>query len=265
MALVGVAETYGGAYGNELGLLREQLIKQGVTAADVDKTATNGGPDVAEIKKLLVVTGKCYLSCMILRGSDNSRFYQVKTNLQNDMTKRTNNYPQTVVKTTCLLSEYKVPSRHVCARQLDSEGVAFVQGGGEKKPAIGAIDCWHCGKLGQYKTSCPKLQIEGVQNLNIKNCVQEHSLFSADNNYKMFQQEKKVITKEMRLPRGKRGIHGILLPHHMYIDTCATFASTPYPHLLMNLKKEESALMGHSNMGLGGMEMSSEMGAINQM
>jgi hypothetical protein len=115
MALVGVAETYGGAYGNEPGLLREQLIKQGVTAADVDKTTANSGPNMAKIKKALVVTRKCYLSCMILRGSDNSRFYRVKTNLQNDMTKGTDNYPKTVVKTTRLLSKYKVPPRHVRA------------------------------------------------------------------------------------------------------------------------------------------------------
>ncbi len=140
-----------------------------------------------------------------------------------------------------------------------------MQDGREKKPAIGMIDCWHCGKLGHYKTSCPKLQIEGVQNLNIEDCVQEHSLFLADDDYGMFQQEKKVITKEMHFPWGKRGIRGIPSPHHVYIDTCATFASTPYPHLLTNLKKDEHALMGHSNMGLGGMEMSGEMGAVNQM
>ncbi len=72
MALVVMVETYGGAYGNKPGLLREQLIKQGVTAADVDKTAANGGPDMAKIKKALVVTRECYLSCMILCGSDNS-------------------------------------------------------------------------------------------------------------------------------------------------------------------------------------------------
>ncbi len=66
MALVGVVETYGGAYGNEPGLFREQLIKQGVSTADVDKTVANMGPDAAEIKKALVVTCECYLSCMIL-------------------------------------------------------------------------------------------------------------------------------------------------------------------------------------------------------
>jgi hypothetical protein len=115
MALVGMAETHGGVYGNEPGLLREQLIKQGVTGADVDKTAASGGPDVAKIKRALVVTRKCYLSCMILRGSDNSRFYQVKTDLQNDMTKGTDNYPKMVIETTRLLSKYKVPPRHVHA------------------------------------------------------------------------------------------------------------------------------------------------------
>ncbi len=131
MALVGVVETYGGAYGNEPGLLREQLIKQRVSAADVDKTVANGGPDMAKIKKVLVVTHECYLSCMILQGSDNSRFYQVKTDLQNNVTKGTDNFPKTVVQTTRLLSDYKVPPRHVCAQEPNSEGVAFVQGAGD--------------------------------------------------------------------------------------------------------------------------------------
>ncbi len=66
-------------------------------------------------------------------------------------------------------------------------------------------------------------------------------------------------------PQGQKGIHGVLSPHHVYIDTCASYASTPYPHLLKNLKKEECALVGHSNMGLGGMEMSGKMGAVKQM
>jgi hypothetical protein len=117
MALVSVVKTYGGAYGNKPGLLREQLIKQGVSAADVDKTVANGGPDTAKIKKALVVTRECYLSCMILQGSDNSRFYQVKTNLQNDMMKGTDNFPKTVIQTTCLLSDFQgVSKARSCSR-----------------------------------------------------------------------------------------------------------------------------------------------------
>jgi hypothetical protein len=57
----------------------------------MDKTTVNGSPNMTKIKKALVVTRECYLSCMILRGSDNSRFYQVKTNQQDDITKGTDN------------------------------------------------------------------------------------------------------------------------------------------------------------------------------
>ncbi len=82
---------------------------------DVDKTVANRAPDAAEIKKALVVTPECYLSCMILQGSDNSRFYRVMTDLQNNMTKVTDNFPKTVIRMTCLLRDYKVPPRHVHA------------------------------------------------------------------------------------------------------------------------------------------------------
>jgi hypothetical protein len=209
MALVGVVETYGGAYGNKPGLLREQLIKQGVSAADVDKTIANGGPDETEIKKALVVTRECYLSCMILRGSDNSRFYQVKTDLQNDMTKGTDNFPKTVVETTRLLSDYKVPPRHVRAREPDSEGVAFMQGGGKKTPAIETIECYHCGKKGHYKSSCPELQIEEVQNLNVEDCVEGHGLFSTDEEFEMLQKEdtSKAAVRQHESIQGERGGH----------------------------------------------------------
>jgi hypothetical protein len=60
MALVGVGETYGGAYGNEPGLIKAQLLEQGVLVADVDM------PDADELKKALVVCCDSYLLCMIL-------------------------------------------------------------------------------------------------------------------------------------------------------------------------------------------------------
>ncbi len=59
-ALVEVAETYGGAYHQEQGLVRAQLMVQGVTEADLDS------PDPTELKKAEKVCREEYLSCMLL-------------------------------------------------------------------------------------------------------------------------------------------------------------------------------------------------------
>jgi hypothetical protein len=80
-------------------------------------------------------------------------------------------------------------------------GVAFVQDrkGGARKPAgtatpIKDITCWHCAKMGHYKSGCPLLQgidqEHGVQNLSIKECDKGHNLFSADNGCTLVQKEK---------------------------------------------------------------------------
>ncbi len=64
-----------------------------------------------------------------------------------------------------------------------------------------------------------------VQNFNINDCDKEHNLFLAYDGYGLVQKQAK-------------GVQGILSPYHAYIDTCASYASTPYPELLSNLKKE---------------------------
>ena len=54
-------------------------------------------------------------------------------------------------------------------------------------------------------------------------------------------------------------------PYHAYIDTCASYSSTPYPELLSNLKKQARGLIGHSNAGLCGMDLSGSLGALKQV
>jgi hypothetical protein len=78
-ALVGVVETYASACRNELGLIKAQLITQGVVAADLTDS------DPIKKKKALTVCHEEYLSCMILQGLDNTRFYQININLANSM------------------------------------------------------------------------------------------------------------------------------------------------------------------------------------
>jgi hypothetical protein len=76
--LVGVVETYGRAYGRKTGLLRAQLIKQGVSASDLD------APDLTESKKAEEICRKQYLLCMLLRGADQSRYSRLIDDLSND-------------------------------------------------------------------------------------------------------------------------------------------------------------------------------------
>ncbi len=65
--------------------------------------------------------------------------------------------------------------------------------------------------------------------------------------------------------REMMGVHDILSPYHMFINTCASYASTPYPQILYHLTKQARGLVGHSNAGLCRMNSRSELGAIKQM
>jgi hypothetical protein len=61
-------------------------------------------------------------------------------------------------------------------------------------------------------------------------------------------------------------VQGILSPYHAYINTCASYSSTPcYPELLLNLKKQARGLIGHSNAGSCGMDSSRLLGALEQV
>jgi hypothetical protein len=147
------------------------------------------------------------------------RYFQLKVDLSNDMTKGADNYPKMIVKTLRLLTDYVPPPRLQRVRDPEGEGLAFVQGEGgtpHSSKSKGEVECWHCGRL-HFKNECPELKLldTGVQNLNIDNCSEEHNLFSADDGYGLIQKQVK-------------GVWGILSPYHVYIDTCASYSSTPY-------------------------------------
>jgi hypothetical protein len=58
-----------------------ELVAQGVRPEDVDSV------DRAAIIKAEEVCRKCYLSCILLCRTDNSRYFQLKVDLLNDMKK----------------------------------------------------------------------------------------------------------------------------------------------------------------------------------
>ena len=65
---------------------------------------------------------------MVLRGANNDRYFQLKVDLSNDMTKGTNNYPKTIVDTMRLLTDYIPPPRLQRMLDPDGKGLAFIQG-----------------------------------------------------------------------------------------------------------------------------------------
>jgi hypothetical protein len=117
-----------------------------------------------------------------------------------------------------LLTDCVPPPRLQCVHDPDGEGLAFVQGDGgtsRGSKSKGEVECWHCGGP-HFKNECPELKLldTGIQNLNIEDCSEEHNLFSADDGYGLIQKQAK-------------GVRGILSPYHAYIDTCASYSSTP--------------------------------------
>jgi hypothetical protein len=82
---------------------------------------------------------------MLLHGSYNGRYYQFKMDLSNDMTKRTDNNPKTMVETMRILTDYVPPPRLQCVHDPEGEGLAFVQGkGGASRGPKKDIRCFHC-------------------------------------------------------------------------------------------------------------------------
>ena len=77
--------------------------------------------DLVDVKKAKEVCSKCYLSCMLLHGANNSRYYQLKVDLSNDMMQGTNNSPKTLVETMRILTNYVPPPRLQRAPNLDGK------------------------------------------------------------------------------------------------------------------------------------------------
>ena len=116
---------------------------------------------------------------------------------------------------------------------------------------------------------CPHLAIKGIDNLNVNELDDTHALFSAE------AQECDAELRECdgnaqecefaQRGKGTKGMWGLLHPNHLYIDTCASYASTPHRYLLKDIKEANRGLVGHSNCGSTTMTEVGDLGNIKGM
>jgi hypothetical protein len=117
----GTLQGTGGRSWDVWGRIRKQAGAD--QSPDQPRSAGNvDNPDADKVKKRLGLCCESYLSCMILKGTDNIRFSQLKTDLANNMTKGQYNFPKTILESKLLLNDYKVPLRQQSAKDLGSNG-----------------------------------------------------------------------------------------------------------------------------------------------
>ena len=153
---------------------------------------------------------------------------------------------------------------------VQSRGGTSRGGGGAKELAArdpNSPNCWHCGKPGHQMRNCPDLSVKGVDNFNIDDTNDAHTLFSedesgAETNTGGGSQECGFVQRGRSKPAG---VQGLLNPNHLYIDTCASYASTLYRSLLQDVHEVSSGLIGHSNCGSTTMNKVGNLRKIEEM
>ena len=60
-------------------------------------------------------------------------------------------------------------------------------------------------------------------------------------------------------------MRGLFNPNHLYIDTCASYTSTPYGSFLQDVHEVSHGLNGDSNCGLTTMNKVGNLGKIERM
>ena len=116
---------------------------------------------------------------------------------------------------------------------------------------------------------CPDLAVEGVDNFNIDEADDAHALFSTEGGEVGAEVGTESESQECAFAQNGKakptGVRGLLNPNHLYIDTCASYASTPYRNLLSDVHEVNRGLIGHSNCGSTTMNEVGNLGKIEGM
>jgi hypothetical protein len=122
---VSVLEQYGGGVGRDEGGIEDEIAEAGYTMPVSDKE-TKTASDTARDK---------FLGVEFMHAVDRYRYGTLLDELENDMTKGTNNYPVNITKTYTLVVNHKSQQRGVSRLFNDSEAVSFANVNETKVPS----------------------------------------------------------------------------------------------------------------------------------
>ena len=159
---IAVIEHYGGSIGDDEALVEEE------TKRLLARTKTK--PDQAQLDACTARAKNKAHAIAFLRRADLTRYSALLTDLENQYTRGTDQYPTTVTDTYNLLVNYKKPTTPAPQRGRDNTTtntagapnastppaaqteLAFAQTG--VAPPIDTIQCYNCQDMGHYASSC---------------------------------------------------------------------------------------------------------------
>jgi hypothetical protein len=147
LTCVAVLEQYGGTIGRDQGAVEDEIEAAGYTILATAEE-TKQASDIARSK---------FLAMSYLLMVDKQRYGKLLDELENDFTKGTDNYPDSVTNAYNLVVNHKGQQRVVSRLFNDSEAVSFANVDGKKVPPdIATIKCYACRKDG---TLCERVSV----------------------------------------------------------------------------------------------------------
>jgi hypothetical protein len=125
-----------------------------------------------ETKQASDVVRSKFLAMVFLYAVDKQRHGKLLDELENDFTKGTDKYPDSVTKAYNLVVNHKGQQHVVSCIVNDSEAVSFANVDLKKAPPdITTIKCYACQKMVHYASECPSStelsKIKGATNTKI--------------------------------------------------------------------------------------------------
>jgi hypothetical protein len=233
LTCVAVLEQYGGTIGRDQGAVEEEIEAAGYTILTTAEE-TEQASDIARSK---------FLAMSYLLAVDIQRYGKLLDELENDFTKGTDNYPDSVTKAYNLVVNHKGQHHVVSHLFNDSEAVSFANVDGKKVPPdIATIKCYACQKMGHYANECPSItepnKIEGATMLIMEETVKTEGDLNGAVDYDS--------SGEFSFHQGGSKY---VDPNWILLDSQSTADIFCNPALLSNIRDAGKSLKVHCNAG----------------